>query len=114
MKIATIIVRTLLGLAFVFFGLNAFFGWMKPAEPPTGLPGDFFRAIMESHYIYAIGAMQVLAGVMLLVGKFVPLGLTILAAVIYNILAFHAFLAPADLGPAIVVTVMEVFLIWRY
>lgn len=116
MKILTIIVRTLLGLGFVVFGLNAFLNFMKPETPPAGLAGDFIKVFVESGYIHAVGAMQILAGLMLLVGKFVPLGLTILGAIIFNILTFHILMAPApaEFMPGVLVTVMELFLVWRY
>ena len=47
MKIATIIARTLLGLIFVVFGLNAFFNFI-PLPPPKGeLAGDFMKALFS-------------------------------------------------------------------
>ena len=52
----------------------------------------------------------------MLVGRFVPLGLTILGAIIVNIWAFHILMAPepAGVAPAFVVTLLELFLLWRY
>ena len=58
--------------------------------------------------------MQLAGGLFLLIGRFVPLGLTILAAVIFNILVFHTLMAPEGFAPALVVTVLELFLLWRY
>ena len=58
--------------------------------------------------------MQIVGGLLLLIGRFVPLGLTILAAIIFNILVFHALMAPEGFPPALVVTALEVFLLWRY
>lgn len=58
--------------------------------------------------------MQLFAGLLLLIGKFIPLGLTILAAIIFNIWAFHILMAPEGFPPALVVTLLEVFLVWRY
>jgi hypothetical protein len=49
-----------------------------------------------------------------LIGRFVPLGLAILVAMIVNIWSFHILLAPAGFGPAIVVTILELFLLWSY
>ena len=40
--------------------------------------------------------------------------LTILGAIIVNILLFHILMAPEGFPPAIVVTVLELFLLWRY
>jgi uncharacterized membrane protein YphA (DoxX/SURF4 family) len=114
MKVITIIARVLLGLVFVAFGSNFFLHFLGNPPPPPGLAGEYFHAVSASGYIYVIGAFQFIGGLLLLIGRFVPLGLTILAAVIVNIWAFHIFLAPAGFGPAIVVTILELFLLWRY
>jgi len=55
-----------------------------------------------------------LSGLMLLIGKFVPLALTILAAMISNILTFHILIDPAGIGPGIFVALLWAFLVWRY
>ena len=114
MKILTIIVRVLLGLAFCVFGANAFLRFLPMPEPPPNLAGDYIKVFFASGYVYFIGGFQLLGGLLLLIGKFVPLGLTILAGVIVNIIIFHALMAPEGFPPAIVATVLELFLLWRY
>src|SRR5213594_4018632 len=114
MKIATIIVRVLLGLMFVVFGSNIFFHFLPMPPPPATLAGDFTKALMQSHYLYVVGLLQVAGGLLLLIGRYVPLGLTLLGPVIVNILLFHIFLDPSGLPMAIVVAVLAVFLLWRY
>jgi len=44
----------------------------------------------------------------------VPLGLTLLAPVIVNIVCFHVLMAPAGLPMALVVSFLALFLLWRY
>jgi len=114
MKIATIIARVLLGLAFVVFGLNFFLNFIPAPPPPPGLAGDYFKVFAASGYTHVVGAMQLLSGLLLLIGRFVPLGLTILAAIIFNIWTFHLLMAPAGLGPAVVATLLWAFLVWSY
>jgi len=114
MKIATIIARVLLGLIFVVFGSNAFLNFIPMKEMPQGLAGDYVKVFATSGYINVIGAMQLLSGLLLLIGRFVPLALTILAAMIFNILTFHLLMAPKDIGPGVIVTIAELFLVWRY
>ena len=114
MKILTIIARVLLGLAFVVFGSNAFLNFIHAPSPPQGLAGDFMKVFLASGYVYAIGAFQILGGLLVLIGYFVPLGLTILGGIIVNILIFHGLMAPESIAPGIVVTVLELFLVWRY
>jgi putative oxidoreductase len=114
MKIITIIARILLGLIFVVFGSNAFLQFLPMPPIPQSLAGDYTRVFLASGYVYVIGALQVISGLLLLIGRFVPLALTILAGIIVNILIFHALMAPEGFPPGIVVTVLELFLVWRY
>ena len=114
MKILTIIARVLLGLIFVVFGSNAFLHFIPVPPPPPTLAGDFSKVFIASGYATVIGALQIIGGLLLLIGRFVPLALTILGAIIVNILIFHALMAPESIGPGLVVAVLEVFLVWRY
>jgi putative oxidoreductase len=114
MRILTIIARILLGLVFVVFGSNAFLHFLPMPPLPQGVTGEYLHAFFASGYVYVIGAFQVIGGLLLLIGRFVPLGLTILAAIIVNIWAFHLLMAPEGLPPAVVVTVLELFLVWSY
>jgi putative oxidoreductase len=114
MKILTIIVRVFLGLIFVFFGSNGLLHFLPMPPLPQGVTGEFLHSFFASGYVYVISAFQLIAGLLLLIGKFVPLGLTILGAIIVNIWAFHLLMAPEGLPPAVVVTVLELFLVWSY
>ena len=114
MKIATIVARILLGLIFVVFGSNAFLHFLPMPPLPQGVAGEYLHAFFASGYVYVIGGFQVIGGLLLLIGSFVPLGLTILAAIIINIWCFHLLMAPEGLLPAILVTILELFLVWRY
>jgi len=114
MKTATIIARILLGLIFVFFGSNGFLRFLPMPPLPQGVTGEYLHAFFASGYVYVISGFQVIGGLLLLIGQFVPLSLTILAAVIVNIWAFHLLMAPEGLPPAVVVTILELFLIWSY
>ena len=114
MKIVTIIARILLGLIFVFFGSNGFLHFLPMPPLPQGVTGEYLHAFFASGYVYVISGFQVAGGLLLLIGRFVPLGLTILAAIIVNIWAFHLLMAPEGLPPAVVVTILELFLVWSY
>ena len=114
MKIATIIARVLLGLMFVVFGSNIFFHFIPMPEQKPSLATDFSKALMASHYMYVVGFLQVAGGLLILIGRYVPLGLTLLGPVIVNILLFHIFLEPTGLPIAIVVAVLALFLLWRH
>jgi uncharacterized membrane protein YphA (DoxX/SURF4 family) len=112
MKYAILIARIVLGLIFIVFGSNAFLHFI-PAQPMPGNAGAFIGALVNSGYVYVIGGLQVLGGLCLLVHpRFVALGLTLLGPIIVNILFFHIFMAPAGVGPAILVSFLALFLLW--
>jgi putative oxidoreductase len=113
MKIATIIVRTLLGLAFTAFGTMILFNLMK-APPLQGAADAFKTAVMDTGYMKVVGACQLGGGLLLLIGRYVPLGLTLLGPVIVNILCYHIFIDRAGLPIALVVSALVLFLLWRY
>ena len=106
MKIVTLIARLLLGIVFVVFGLNGFFNFISTGPLPSGLAGQFIGALAQSHYFWVVAGLQVLGGTLLLLNRFVPLGLVLLGPVIVNILLYHLFLSLSGLGLAIAVTVL--------
>ena len=115
MKVATLIARILLGLVFVVFGANILHPFLPmPKEPPPPLAADFAKALMLSHYMLVVGALQFVGGLLLLIGRYVPLGLTLLGPVVVNIFLFHLFLAPQGLPIALVVGALSLFLLWQY
>jgi uncharacterized membrane protein YphA (DoxX/SURF4 family) len=106
--------RILLGLVFVVFGLNGFLHFL-PQPPMSGPPAAFAGALAATGYMFPlIKGTEVVAGALLLSGRYVPLALTLLAPVIVNIVAFHAFLAPAGLALPVVVLALEIVLAWSY
>src|SRR5580704_9565655 len=114
MKIATIVARSLLGLIFVVFGSNIFLHFIPMPLPPEGPAREFMTAMFLSHYLYVVGALQVVGGLLLFTGRWTPLGLTLVGPVIVNIVCFHALMAPAGLPMAIIVSGLAVFLLWRH
>lgn len=115
-KIATSIARLAFGLAFFVFGLDGFLHFMpQPTTPPPEGAMAFAIALMKSGYMFPlIKGTEVVAGALLLSNRFVPLALVLLAPVLVNIVAFHAFLAPEGLAIAIALLAVEVALAWAY
>ena len=105
MRIAGIIARLLLGLMFTVFGLNGFLHFLHQ-PPPSGLALQYFVVMSQSHIMMFVFAVQLLCGLLLLAGVFVPLALTLLGPVIVNILLFHITMAPAGIGPGLLATVL--------
>jgi uncharacterized membrane protein YphA (DoxX/SURF4 family) len=114
MKKVSTIARYLLGLIFTVFGLNGFLNFIHQPPPANPLAIQFFIAIGSSHFAAFFFAIQLLGGLLLLSGFFVPLALTLLAAEIYNILAFHMTFAPASIAPALVASVLWVLVFLEY
>jgi putative oxidoreductase len=105
MKIVVIIARILLGLTFFVFGLNGFLHFI-PAPPPSGMAANFVGVLVASNYYVVVFGVQVIAGAMLLLGKYVPLALVLVAGLLVNILTFHITMQPAGLPPGLIATVL--------
>jgi hypothetical protein len=60
-----------------------------------------------------VAAIEVAGGALLLSGRYLVLGLTLLGPVIVNILCFHIFLNPEGLPLALIVAALEAFLVWQ-
>jgi len=113
MKIVTVIARILLGLIFFVFGLNGFVGFF-PAPPMAGVAGAFIGALVSSHYLYLVSGVQLISGILLLINRYVPLALAMLAPVLANILMYHATMQPSGFPMAILTTIFWAILVWRY
>lgn len=106
--------RALLGLMFLVFGLNGFLHFMPNPPVPTRA-GEFLGALAATGYMFPlIKGTEVVAGALLLGGRFVPLALVLLAPVIVNIALFHLVLAPGAIGLLAVMLGLELFLAWSY
>src|SRR5246500_3687486 len=105
MRTVSTIARYLAGVIFLVFGLNGFLNFI-PMPPPGGIAGQFMGALYASHYLLVIFAFQIIAAVLLLVNRYVPLAVAVLAPVIVNILCFHALMAPSGLPLALFVAVL--------
>ena len=115
MKITILIIRVLLGLAFLGFGLLGLFHPMAPAPdtPPNAVTMGSILAI--SGWMKVVDVLMILSGVLLLVGRYVPLALVMLGPILVNILLFHLFLEGGHgILPGAVLTVLELVLLWAY
>ena len=106
MKITIVTARFLLGLIFLVFGLNGFFHFVPAPPPPSGTSGRFVGALFVSNYLVVVFLLQIIPAILLLINRYVPLALTLVAPIIVNILLFHILMAPSGLALAIIVTVL--------
>jgi putative oxidoreductase len=113
MEIALLIIRVLLGLLFVVFGLNGWFH-LIPLPLREGRAAEFLGAMVHTGYFNVILLLQVIGGLLLLTGISVPLGLTLLGPVIVNIVMFHLFMDRKGLGLALIILILSLFLLWQH
>ena len=106
------VARTLLGLLFLVFGLNGFLQFL-PAPPHPGPGGAFLGALAATGYMFPlIKGTEVIAGLLLLSRRAVPLALILLAPIVVNIVAFHVLLDPAGTPMAIAIAALGGYLAW--
>lgn len=108
------IARWLFGTVFFVFGLNGFFHFIPQPPLPEGPATQFLGGLMAAGYFFPLlKGTEVVAGILLLSNRFVPLALTLLAPIVVNIVAFHVLLAPA-LPMAAFLLASEIYLAWVY
>ena len=115
MRYAILGARILLGLIFLVFGLNMILHFIR-MPPPVGDAVTWYSIMSGHHWMNFVAVVELICGVLLLVNRFVPLALVLLAPTIVNILLFHALLWPHGASIAILALVLEVFLVavyWR-
>lgn len=114
MKIASMIARYLLGFVFTVFGLNGFLQFIHQPPPANPLALQFLGAVSVSHFAAFFFVVQTVAGLMLLSGYFIPLALVLLAAEIYNILAYHLTMDPGGIGAGLFAAILWVVVFLRH
>jgi putative oxidoreductase len=106
MNRVSLIARYLLGLLFTIIGLNGFFHFLPMPPPANPLALEYLTVLTASHYMVLIFLLQLIAGLLLLANRFVPLALTLLAGVLFNILLYHITMDPKGIGLGIFATIL--------
>ncbi len=114
MKILVLVARILMGLTFLIFGLLKLFPTLHPMPLPSGDAGALMGLMFTHGWLHVVGAAEVAAGLLLLCGRFVPLALTILAAVGLNILYFSFAFTPGQAYLPLFLAILEVILVYAY
>ena len=102
--------RVLLGGIMAFASISYFFNLIPvPTEPMPDAVTAFTGGLAAAGYMLPlIKGTELVAALLLLSNRFVPLALALLAPVVVNIVAFHVALAPAGVVMALVVLALEV------
>ena len=112
MKVLAWIARVLLFLLFGVLGLDYWFHFIPMPPMPEGDPGVFAGILARTHYFDFVKVCEVLGGILVLTGRFTPLGLAILIPVTVNILLFTTLVWPQFNPPEMVALLLEIFLLY--
>jgi putative oxidoreductase len=108
----TMALRIVLGLILIIFGANKFVGFM-PAPELSESANNFWSALVNTGYIFPLmGFIEVIAGLLLVIKKWVPFALILFAPIAVNFMFFHLVLAPSSIGPAALASVLTIILIY--
>ncbi|MGB7070243.1 MAG: DoxX family membrane protein [Pyrinomonadaceae bacterium] len=114
MKIAMIIVRTLMGLLFLFASISVLFN-LFPKPEMTGAVKTFNDGLEATGYFMTLLKItELLCGIAFVIGRFVPLATVVIAPIIVNIFFFHAFLDRTGLPVAIFLVLANAFVAYYY
>jgi len=109
-----IVVRTLMGLLFVFGAAVYFFDLVQP-PPMEGPIKSFTEGLAASGYFFTLlKGTELICGALLVIGRFVPLALIVLAPIVLNILMVHIFLDRSGLPVAIILVLAGIFVAYSY
>ncbi len=115
MKIAMIIVRTLMGLLFLFASITFLGGLIAPPPMADGPMKMFNEGLAASGYFFGLLKItELVCGILLVIGRFVPLALVILSPIIVNIFFVHLYLDRTGLPVAIFLVLANIFLAYWY
>lgn len=106
--------RIVLGVLFLMAGASGFvflFAGTPPAQP--GLAGQFQDVFFRSHWVQFVDGVQLISGVLLLSNRFVTLALTMLGAVIANIITFHVSMQPQTIAVPLAVLALWILLAYQ-
>jgi uncharacterized membrane protein YphA (DoxX/SURF4 family) len=113
-KIATVIVRVLMGILFLFSSISYFFKLIEP-PPLTGALKTFNDGLEAAVYLLpTVKIVELLCGVAFVIGRFVPLAAVVITPIIVNIVFVHAFLAPQGLPLAVFLVLANGFVAYRH
>ena len=113
MKRVAFICRILLGLLFVVFGANKWLHFAR-VPMPAGDAGVYYALLFRHHIMAVVAAFEVAGGVLLLLNRFIALGLGLLAPVVVNIMMYHVLVDPSRVALGLIASSLEVLLLYAY
>ena len=117
MKILALVLRILVGLPFLVFGADYFLHFIPQEEPKLPETAQHFAgALRTTNYMTVVKVLELTGGLLLVIGRFVPLGLVLLVPVTVNIALWDALIVNYSAGPPLgtILLVFEIILIGLY
>ena len=110
----TTILRMLLGVSLLIFGMNKFIAFI-PIFDMAPAAANFMESLNSTGYVlYVVASLELLIGGLLLFKKWVPFALILLAPIVVNILLFHPFLDVSGMFVAVLMLAITGVLIYKY
>ena len=110
----TKIVRILLALILIAFGVNKLYSFI-PLPKPTAEAASFLSSLADTGYVITVVAIaEIFIGMLLLFKKWVPFLLLLLVPLSLNILLFHLFLDVPSIGTALLVVALNGILLYKH
>ncbi|WP_299216934.1 DoxX family membrane protein [uncultured Dokdonia sp.] len=115
MKLVNTIIRIGLGVMLLTFGLNKFFWFMPDFEFGQDVGAtNLFQAFTDSGYMWPlVGGLEVVVGLLFIIKKAFPAALLALLPISVNVVLFHAVLNPANIAPALLVAIVNLYFIYK-
>jgi len=107
----TMALRIILGLVLIIFGANKF-GHFMPSPELTGDAATFMGALFGAGYFTILGVLEIVIGLLLILNKWVPFALVLLAPLVVNFLIFHLKYNMEGIGPAAIVSLLTIVLLY--
>ena len=114
MKIAIIIVRTLMGLFLLFASVSYFFELVKPTVVMPEAAITYNKGLAVAHLLPIVKGIELACGLLLVIGRFATLATIVIFPITVNIVLFHAFADPANIGGGILLLVLNLILAYHY
>lgn len=122
MKNISLLVRIGLGLILLLFGFNKFF-WFLQDFDFSGYPEaeylfnslrySWSESVGKGYLMNLVGLVEIIVGLLLVFKKWVPFALVMLVPISINLVLFHAFLNLASIGPAILILLLNAYLMYK-
>jgi len=107
------ILRILLGVFVIVFGLNKFLDFL-PMPELSADAGAYFGALSSAKTITLVAVVEIVAGLALIFNKYGALLALILMSVSINAVLFHLSLDPGGIGGAAVLLILNIAVLYGY